>query len=136
MREREVERILERNLYAHSDPDDESGTFTAEILEFPDALPKGILQKRLINTRKKPQKVGLRQRWNSARMYHVPRRHGYGGRIALRLPKSLHRQVAIAAQRDGTSLNQFIVAAISEKLGAHNLYERLRSKMVYLSKPT
>ena len=49
----------------------------------------------------------------------------YGGKIALRLPKSLHKAVSIAAERDGTSLNQFIVMAVSEKLGASNYYQYL-----------
>jgi predicted HicB family RNase H-like nuclease len=42
----------------------------------------------------------------------------YSGRILVRLPKSLHRRAAEAAEEDGTSLNQFIVAAVAERVGA------------------
>ena len=43
---------------------------------------------------------------------------GFGGKVALRLPKSLHRQAAQLAARDGVSLNQFLVSAIAERVGA------------------
>jgi antitoxin HicB len=39
------------------------------------------------------------------------------GRVLLRLPKSLHRQAARAAQRDGVSVNMFLVSAIAKELG-------------------
>lgn len=42
----------------------------------------------------------------------------YSGKLMLRLPKSLHQKAAEAANRDDVSLNQFIVAAVAEQLGA------------------
>ena len=39
------------------------------------------------------------------------------GRVLLRLPKSLHRQVARAAGRDGVSVNTFLIATIAKELG-------------------
>ncbi|HXK56084.1 MAG: toxin-antitoxin system HicB family antitoxin [Gammaproteobacteria bacterium] len=36
----------------------------------------------------------------------------------LRLPKSLKDEVAKAAKRDGTSVNQFIAMAVAEKISA------------------
>jgi hypothetical protein len=36
----------------------------------------------------------------------------------LRLPKSLKDEVAKVAKRDGTSINQFIVIAVAEKISA------------------
>jgi hypothetical protein len=38
---------------------------------------------------------------------------------ALRLPLSLKKAAEDAASHDGTTLNQFIVAAVAEKLGAY-----------------
>ena len=38
---------------------------------------------------------------------------------ALRLPASLKKAAEEAAARDGTTLNQFIVAAVAGKLGAY-----------------
>ena len=38
--------------------------------------------------------------------------------IALRLPDSLHERARALAQRDNTSLNQFIALAVAEKVSA------------------
>jgi hypothetical protein len=43
---------------------------------------------------------------------------GTTSNYALRLPASLKQSVEKVAQDDGTSLNQFIVSAIAEKLAA------------------
>lgn len=40
------------------------------------------------------------------------------GRLLLRMPRTLHADLAQAAEREGTSLNQFITAALATKLGA------------------
>src|SRR4030042_2335049 len=52
----------------------------------------------------------------------------FGGKIALRLPRSLHRQAVRFAERDGISLNQFLVSAISAKVGAEDSFARLIDK--------
>ena len=41
----------------------------------------------------------------------------YSGRFLLRLPKSLHRELSELAEQDGVSLNQFIVALLSRRVG-------------------
>jgi antitoxin HicB len=40
----------------------------------------------------------------------------YSGRLLLRLPKSLHAEVARAAQREGVSINQLLVTLIAAGL--------------------
>lgn len=40
----------------------------------------------------------------------------YSGKFVLRIPKSLHRRLAEAAQADGVSLNQYTRAALSKPL--------------------
>lgn len=39
----------------------------------------------------------------------------YSGRFALRLPKSLHQQLAKGAERDGVSMNQYLVSLLAER---------------------
>ena len=41
---------------------------------------------------------------------------GYSGRILVRIPKSLHRQLAIDAKREGISLNQYALYKLSRNL--------------------
>lgn len=43
--------------------------------------------------------------------------------LNLRLPESIHRNLKIAAEVDGVSINQFISIAIAEKLSALQTYD-------------
>jgi HicB family len=45
----------------------------------------------------------------------------YSGKFVVRLPKSLHRRAAFAANREGVSLNQFIVSCVAEQIGGYRL---------------
>ncbi|MGC1377791.1 MAG: type II toxin-antitoxin system HicB family antitoxin [Anaerolineales bacterium] len=42
----------------------------------------------------------------------------YSGKFVLRLPRSLHRQIAEMAQREGVSLNQYVNVALARAVGA------------------
>ena len=48
--------------------------------------------------------------------------------LSLRLPESLHRQLKVAAERDGVSVNQFITTAVAEKLSALMTAEYLEQR--------
>lgn len=41
----------------------------------------------------------------------------YSGRLLLRMPKSLHRELADQAEREGVSLNQLVVAYLAREAG-------------------
>lgn len=111
-------------------PDEESGTYSAEIEEFPGCISQGDTA---IEAYEKLEEVAVS--WIEAALdleQEIPPPstvQDYSGRFALRLPKSIHRQASLVADKEGTSLNQFIVSAISEKLGATNLYEELTQKI-------
>ena len=53
----------------------------------------------------------------------------YSGNLALRLPRSIHRRAATLANRDDTSLNTFIVSAISERVGADDFYRKMADRI-------
>ena len=38
----------------------------------------------------------------------------YSGRLVLRMPKSLHRDLARSAKRDGVSLNQYLISQLAK----------------------
>lgn len=44
-------------------------------------------------------------------------KNDYSGRFVLRLPKSLHKNLAQTAEREGVSLNFFVVTLLSQKYG-------------------
>lgn len=120
------EEYLKRPYARLVTPDAETGTYTAQVLEF-----SGCVAERdtVAEACERLEKAALS--WVEAALdldqdMPLPASEcEYGGKVALRLPKSLHRQAALTAQLDGASLNQFIVAAVAEKLGASSMHRRV-----------
>lgn len=58
-----------------------------------------------------------KQGWLEVKLEHgdpIPEPQGeYSGKINLRMPKSLHRQLAIEAELEGVSLNQYMLYKLS-----------------------
>jgi hypothetical protein len=48
--------------------------------------------------------------------------------LSVRLPNSLHKQLRACADREGTSINQFIASAVAEKLSALLTEEYLQAR--------
>lgn len=48
----------------------------------------------------------------------------YSGKFVVRVPRSLHRQLSVAAERDGVSLNAFVNVALAQAVGIPDLPER------------
>ena len=82
-------------------PDKESGTFTAQVLEFPGCIAEGEFVQEAYE-----RLDGAALSWIEAVLdlgQDIPAPiavNEYGGKVALRLPKSLHKQTVIAAERD------------------------------------
>lgn len=49
---------------------------------------------------------------------------GYSGQFRLRLPQSLHFQMARMAEQEGVSLNQFIVMVLASRAGGEEVIKR------------
>jgi len=111
-------------------PDAATGTYTAQVLEFPGCIAEGSTVEEAYARLEEAASSWLEAALDLGQDIPSPLLvHDYGGKVALRLPRSLHRQASMAAERDGISLNQFIVAAIAEKVGAANLYRSLTEKL-------
>ncbi|MCK4829284.1 toxin-antitoxin system HicB family antitoxin [bacterium] len=48
--------------------------------------------------------------------------------VSLRIPDSLHNSVREIAKRDNTSINQFVISAVAEKISALQTGEYLRQR--------
>jgi antitoxin HicB len=111
-------------------PDEESGTYTAQILEFPGCIAEGKSPQEAYENLENVALSWIETAIDMGQDIPLPwSNFEYGGKIALRLPKSLHKQSVMAAERDGTSLNQYIVMAISEKIGASELYHHMAKEL-------
>jgi len=100
-------------------PDPESGTYSARILEFPGCVAEGETVEEAY-----AKLEDAAENWIVAALdlgQDIPTpvvEHQYSGRVLLRLPKSLHQRCAELADREGTSLNKFIVTTLAERVGA------------------
>jgi predicted RNase H-like HicB family nuclease len=111
-------------------PDEESGTYTAVILEFPGCIAQGDTPQEAYENLEDAAKDWIESALDLKQEIPSPSQSvSFGGKILLRLPKSLHRQLILIAEREGVSLNQFIVSALAEKVGAFTLYDELTKKM-------
>jgi len=111
-------------------PDAESGTYTAEILEFPGCVAQGDTPEEAYANLEAAAEAWIEAVLELGQDIPEPlTSHGYAGKIALRLPRSLHRRASEMAERDGTSLNQFLVAAVAERVGAISLFGRILERL-------
>lgn len=96
-----------------------SGTVTAMIAEFPGCVAEGNSVEEAYAKLQDAAESWIEAAMDSGHDIPSPAAdESYSGRVLLRLPRSVHRRAADAAARDGTSLNQFVLAAVAEKLGA------------------
>ena len=110
---------------------DEEGGFSAEILEFPGCFAEGDTADEAMQALDRAADAWIQAALDQGQAIPPPfRNQGYGGKIALRLPRSLHRQATEFAERDGTSLNQFSVSAIAVRVGAEEFYNRLVTELL------
>ena len=107
-----------RKPYARLVIPDPDGTFSAEIVEFPGCIANGDTASEALKNLEDVATdwIGAAR----AQGQEIPEpmeAAGYSGKLVLRMPKSLHQRAALYAERDGVSLNQFIVTCLAEHVG-------------------
>lgn len=111
-------------------PDEEFGGYTAEILEFPGCVTEGDTADEALGNLEVAAEGWIEATLNANQRIPEPSdSQEYRGRVALRLPRSLHRRAVQLAEREGTSLNQFLVAAVAERVGAGTLYSEMAQRL-------
>ena len=99
-------------------PDEEGGYNTA-IRELKGCVAFGETVEEAYSALEEVKRVWLETALARGWRIPVPRRADYSGEFRVRLPKSLHAELARLAEAEGTSLNQLVVAFLSE--GAERL---------------
>jgi len=98
-------------------PEDD-GTFRAEILEFPGCIATGDTEVDALAALKDVALSWLESVVAMGKAVPEPMETlQYSGKLVLRMPKTLHRKAACTAEREGVSLNQFIVSSVAEQIG-------------------
>lgn len=128
--EDKIEEYLKKPYSRILIPDLESGSFAAQILEFPGCFSEGKTPQKAYQNLEKAAYNWLESAIKQGMEIPAPfSTEGYSGKVALRMPKSLHRQAMAIAKREGVSLNQFLVSAVSSSVGADNLYEKMADRL-------
>jgi predicted RNase H-like HicB family nuclease len=105
---------------------DEGGGYHAEILEFPGCYAQGESPDDAYKNLEEAAEAWIEVCLDKGQTIPDPSSSlGYGGNVLLRLPRSIHRQAAKMAARDRTSLNQYLLAAVSARVGADDFYNVL-----------
>jgi len=131
--QRDPKKILQAAYSRILIPDAETGTYTAQVQEFPGCVAQGDSPQEAYERLERAAESWLQAAIDLGQTIPEPAvLQQHSGRLLIRLPRSLHRSAAQSAEREGTSLNQFIVATLAEKVGAVNVYDRLARELVLL----
>lgn len=99
---------------------EEEGGYRAEIIEFPGCFAEGETAAEAAANLEDAAHSWLESTIAKGQTVPEPMDElDYSGKLVVRIPKSLHRRAAYAANREGVSLNQFIVSSIAEQIGGY-----------------
>ena len=123
--DRRIKEIMDRP-YARVLVPDETGGYVAEVLELPGCISEGETPGGAIENLEDAMRGWLRIALEDGQRIPEPLDAGeYNGRILLRVPRSVHARCVRLAEADGVSLNQWLLEAIGERLGAEGFARRL-----------
>lgn len=123
--EEQAKGLLARPYARRLTPDD-SGGFTATIQEFPGCIADGESPNEALANLEAAALSWIEAQLDLGQPIPEPLAlYGYSGKLALRIPRGLHKRVAEQALSEGVSINQFLTAAISSVVGAASVAEKL-----------
>lgn len=111
-------------------PDEETGSYTAQIIEFPGCIAEADTLDEAYKNLEEAAKGWIQAALDMGQTIPQPScETKYSGKIALRITRTLHRQATQLADREGVSLNQFLATTIAEKVGSGNVYMSFVTRM-------
>ncbi len=85
----------------------------ARVVELPGCVTQGDTEEEALRMIREAMRLWIEVTLEDGDPIPLPRQqHSYSGRISLRMPRSLHEQVAREAALEGVSINQFIVTTL------------------------
>jgi antitoxin HicB len=100
---------------------EDGGGWLAEVPELPGCLSDGETPEDALANVREAIECWLAAALEDGDTPPVPRAYEvaeYSGKFTLRVPRSLHRALSEAAQREGVSLNQLVLSMVSAAIGA------------------
>jgi len=107
-----------RKPYARRLTPTDDGGYVATIQEFPGLVAEGETAEASVAALEAAARSWIEAALGSGQ--HIPEPvalTGYSGKVALRMPRGLHKRAAEMASSENVSLNQWLVSAVSHYLG-------------------
>lgn len=116
--EEEVKAILARP-YTRELIKNEDGTWFARVIEFVGCMTEGDTAEEAIENLEDAMKAWVEAHLEDHEPIPAPlTTDQYSGKFLMRVPKTLHRELARRADLEGVSLNQYALSALSRCVGA------------------
>lgn len=98
-------------------PDKNEGGFIVSFPELPGCITTGKTIDEAVNNAHDAKLAWFSAAMEDHAVINEPQElEKYSGQFKLRLPKSLHKKLAIAARNEGISMNQFCIYLLSKNL--------------------
>ena len=105
------------------------GGYFVMIEDLPGCYSQGETVEEAITMIEEARRLWIEVSYEDGQVIPLPRdNREYSGKFFIRAPKSLHRELAQEAYREGVSLNQFLVATLSKAVGARESQTSRKSK--------
>lgn len=98
---------------------DEDGGFTISFPDLPGCLTQAETMDEIGPMAEEARQLWIETEYEAGEDIPLPSyASDYSGRFNVRLPRTLHRQLVEAAERDGVSLNTYVVMLLSQQQDA------------------
>ena len=105
------------------------GGYFAKVLDLPGCMSQGETVEQALAAIAQARKLWLEEAYESGLEIPLPTEEKmYSGKFLVRLPRLLHARLAQESEREGISLNQYVVSRLAESYGATIARDRPRSK--------
>lgn len=122
--------IWESSPYTRRLVPDEDGGYSATVQEFPGCIADGDSAEEALENLRKVAISWIQSHVELGQNVPDPIAFGrYSGKVALRIPRGLHKRAAELSALEGVSLNQLLTTAISFYVGQRKLLEDVRSEL-------
>jgi len=113
--------------------EEDGGGWIAEILELPGCMSDGSTPTEAVANLEEAKRCWIEVALKRQQEIPLPRpnftdEQVYSGKFTLRIPKSLHRQLAETAKHENVSLNQYVQTLIALNFGKQNLKVQQREQ--------
>ena len=117
--------------YARHLVPDEAGGYVASIQEFPGCVADGNTAEEAIANLNHAAASWIEAALSTGYEIRDPVDfYGYSGKIALRIPRGLHKQIAELAELEESSINQLLVTAIANYTGSERAFNKCSEVLV------